>query len=354
MGIQEFITYAQVIRRRWKPIVGLFLGTMVTLVVLSVLAPRVYQASSRLQVIAPSPGAITLYSGFRTGGFRDEIAYTTNSFIEILTGRVVASRTIDETAISLGPEELQERTEIVVESDFIRLTVSASEPDLAAQLANGLANNALAYYGELLAESSRMSAEFIRAQLELARQELDQAQMALMQFKIENKVGSLDDDINQQTNLIRSLRRSRDDAVANNNVAKAGAYEALVAQREQELQALLNLSADYQALQSAVEQASSTYDYLLAKEAEAKITENQIRNVSFVLIVEPAIPPHWSTSTFKKSIIALGGVLSLALGVAIAFFWEHIETNSIQKMEALGGSQPQERLAHTCCTGATS
>ena len=52
VGIQEFIIYAQVIKRRWKPIVGLFLGTMVTLIIISILAPRVYVASARLQVIA--------------------------------------------------------------------------------------------------------------------------------------------------------------------------------------------------------------------------------------------------------------------------------------------------------------
>ncbi|HID07601.1 MAG TPA: hypothetical protein EYP10_10715 [Armatimonadetes bacterium] len=333
MGIRELIIYAQVIRRRWKPVAGLFLGTMVTLIIISLFAPRVYLASARLQVIAPSPGTITLYGGFRSGGFRDEIAYTQSTFIGILKGRVVARRTIEAIDTRLNSEELQERTEITVDSDFIKLMVIGDTPDEAAQLTNGLAAEALAYYGELLARSSGASREFISRQLELARQDLDRAQAALMQFKIENKIGSLDDDISQQTSLIRSLRRSHDDAMANNNITKANAYNALIAQRERELQALLNLSAQYQALQMAVAQASNTYDYLLSKEAEAKITENQIRNVNFIQVVEPADPPRRPISTFSKSILALGGVLSLVLGVAVAFIWEYIETSGVWQEE---------------------
>jgi len=306
---------------------------MTTLIVISIFAPRVYMASAWLRVIAPPPETITLYGGFRDGGFRDEVAYTQDTFIEILKGRVVAQRTTEMIDARLSAEELQERTVVVVESDFIKLTVTGDTPDEAVQLTNGLAAQALAYYGELLAQSSEASREFVSAQLELARQDLDRAQVALMQFKIENKIGSLDDDISQQTSLIRSLSRSRDDALASNDVTKANAYDVLIDQREQELQALLNLSARYQALETAVAQASSTYDYLLSKEAEAKITENQIRNVSFIQVVEPAEPPRQSTSTFGKSIVALGGVLSLILGIAVAFTWEYIEASGIWQEE---------------------
>ena len=355
MGIREFIRYAQVIRRRWKPLVGLFLGTMVTLLALYVLAPRAYVASSRLQVISPPPSAITLYEGYRTSAFRDEVAFTQNTFIEILKGRTVAHRTLraidpslDGAKLEERIDDLQERTEVVVESDFIELTVTGDAPEETAQLVNELSNVALAYYGELLAQSSGASREFISAQLEVARQELDRAQMALMQFKIENKIGSLNDGINQQTSFIRSLRLSRDDAMASNDTTKANAYDVLIAQREQELQALLNLSAQYQALESEVAQAANTYDYLLSKEAEAQISENQISNVSFILVVEPATAPRRSISTFSKSILVLGAVLSLVLGIAVAFAWEYLETSNIRQEEAHSDSQPQQQPARAC------
>ena len=158
------------------------------------------------------------------------------------------------------------------------------------------------------------------------------------------QIGGLD--ISQQTSLIRKLRRSRDDAIANDDAAKAVAYESLIAQREQELQALLNLSAEYHSLQSTVSQASSTYNYLLDKEAEAKITENQIRNISFILVVEPAVPPRESTSSFSTAILALGAVLSLVLGLAIAFVWEYIEASGVQKDEPRKTSSSWEPLVH--------
>jgi uncharacterized protein involved in exopolysaccharide biosynthesis len=316
------------------------------------LAPRVYLASTRLQVISPPPGAVTLYGGFRSGGFRDEIEYTQSAFVEILTSNVVARRTIEATDTRLSDEgleeridELRERTKAEVESDFIKVTVTGDNAEEAAQVANSLATEGLAYYGELLGQSSRISKAFISAELELARKELDQAQTDLMRFKIENKVGSLDDDISQQTGLIRSLRLSRDEAAAKNETDRANTYDALIARREQDLQTLLNLSAEYHALQSAVEQASSTYDYLLGKEAEATITENQIRNISFILVVEPATPPRRSTSSFSKNILALGGVLSLALGLAIAFAWEYFDASDARENETHSDSQPQRQPA---------
>jgi len=344
MSIQELITYIQVMKRRWKPIVGLFLGTMVTLFILSTLAPQVYLATAQLQVIAPPPGAVTLYGGFRTSGFRDEVAYTQNTFIQIVQGWVVARRTIETIDTQLGTKELRERTEVTVESDFIKLTVAGDEANEAVQLANGLSTEALTYYGELLARSSSVSREFISTQLELARQELDYAQTDLMQFKIENKIGSLDGDIGQQTNLIRALRLSRDDAMANSDITKANAYDALIIQREKELQDLLNLSAQYQSLQSAVNQASNTYNFLLGKETDAKLAENQTSNVNFILVVEPASPPEQSTSTFKTSLLALGGVLSLILGLTIAFAWEYVETSNAQQEEDHDDSSHQQTV----------
>lgn len=326
MGLRELIKYVKIIKRRWIPIVVLFLTTMVTLIVISYFSPRVFVASARFQVIAPSPGTVTLYGGYRGGAFRDEIAYTQNTFIEILKSRGVARRTVEAVDTQLSVDELQTRTEVIVESDFVNFQVAGDESEEAALLANTLFDKALVYYGELLARSSEASGEFIANQLEQARQELDQTQTALMQFKIENKLGSLEGDISQQTNLIRSLRLARDEAMANNDITKANAYDVLIEQREQELQNLLNLSARYQTLQTAVEQATTNHDFLLGKETEAKIAENQTRNVNFIQVLEPADPPSKSISSFSNSIFILGAVLSLVLGIAVAFIWEYIAT----------------------------
>jgi uncharacterized protein involved in exopolysaccharide biosynthesis len=154
-----------------------------------------------------------------------------------------------------------------------------------------------------------------------------------MQFKIENKISTLEDGISQQTGLIRALRLSRDNAMADNAIAKANAYDVLIAQREQELQNLLNLSAQYQLLEAAVKRAENTYEFLLSKEADARIAENQLSSVNFIQLVEPADPPDNSISTFKNSLFILGVVLSLALGIAVAFVWEYIESGKVQEEE---------------------
>jgi uncharacterized protein involved in exopolysaccharide biosynthesis len=88
----------------------------------------------------------------------------------------------------------------------------------------------------------------------------------------------------------------------------------------------VSLSTEYSSLVTALNLARETYNLLLSKETEAKIKENQVLNVGFIQIISPAQLPRNAISPFSPKIILLSGVLSLILGVMLAFVWEYAET----------------------------
>jgi uncharacterized protein involved in exopolysaccharide biosynthesis len=145
-----------------------------------------------------------------------------------------------------------------------------------------------------------------------------------MQFQIENHMGDLDSEIMSLQALIRSLRLERDQAEAVGDESKASAYDRLIAGREVEMQGLLQLSAEYATLRGAVQRSQSLYNLLLDKEAEARLTENEVRTSGFVQIVEPARKPSHPDSPFNVKLIVAGAVASLIVGVLLTFVLEYV------------------------------
>ena len=328
MFFRDLIVYARIVRRRWRLIVALFVVTMITTTFLSLRAKPFYRAWVKLQVGAAPPTDISLYQAFRYDEIQDQAAYTRAAFTELLTDRGLIWRTLSKIETTMGADDLLAQTTVEAEagSSFVSVGVSATTPEEAQVLANTLVEEALSYYGSLQAQSATAAREFISRELEVGREELFDAEHALTQFKIENKIGSLDDDIRQRQNLVLSLLIARDNALAEGDLEKAANYERIITDRERELQDLVSLSSEYESLVTSVNLARGTYNLLLSKETEAKIKENQTLNVGFIQIISPAQLPTNAITSFDPKIIVLSGVLSLIVGVILAFFWEYMET----------------------------
>ena len=174
------------------------------------------------------------------------------------------------------------------------------------------------------AGSATMSNQFIAAELEVSRQEVQAAQEALIAFQVENRIGSLKGMINEQQELLRTLRLWRDEAWARGTPEQVEKFNQALIQREAELQDLVRLSAEYEALEADVQQAQGAYDFLLGKETEAKLTENEALAVGFIQVLGEATPPLRPISPYNFKILALGGIVSLGLAVVIAFLWDVI------------------------------
>lgn len=329
MNVQDILAYLKIVRRWWWVTLLLFVATLGTMFALSYLAEVEYQATVTVQVSAPPPQEVPLYSQFGKEALSDEIAQTRSSFSEFIQAGDTPYKTLEVLPdIPMGGRELRARTTVDLpdNSQLMRVRVRAWDPETAALLANTLVETGLQQYGQLLAQPTANTGEFIIRELEAAQQELGNAEADLMQFKIDNKIGSLEDAIRSHYDLILTLQKQVDQAQATGNLAQSQALVNIIHVREAELQNMIGLSAEYTALVDRVERARSTYSFLLDKKVEAQIKENQILESSYIQIITPARPPSAPLEAINKKLFVLGAVVSILGGVLLSFLLEYIST----------------------------
>lgn len=327
MQAQGMIEYLRIIRKWWWVIVLLVGTTVGTMSVIAFLTETKYQATVTLQVSAPPPQEVPLYSEFGRQALTDEIQQTRSSLNEFLQEGDVTYQTVQGLPdVKLSASDLRENLTIEVpdNSQLMRISVRAPDPDTAALLANTLVDVGLKKYGELRARPTVNTRKFIEQQLELARTELGDAEKELTKFQINNKVGALDQAISKQYDLIRSLSIERDLARAGGEVTKAQAIADIILEREAELQDMIGITAGYNELTDQVDRVRSNFNFLLDRKNEAQIKENQILELGSVQVITPARPPRNPVAAVDGKLIVLAAVVSFLTGILLTFLIEYL------------------------------
>ncbi|HRV92747.1 MAG TPA: Wzz/FepE/Etk N-terminal domain-containing protein [Anaerolineae bacterium] len=329
MQARDFMQYLKIIRKWWWVIALLFVATVGTMLVISVIADKEYEATVTVQVSAPPPEEAPLYSQFGREALSDEIEQARTSFRQLLENGDVAFRTLEQLPdIEIGSRELRDEKMTVDTLNSVQLlhiSVRADDPDTAALLANKVVEVGLERYGDLRAQSTANTIEFIDEQLRGAQEELKTAEFELSQFQIANKIGTLNRAMDNQYSLIRSLEIEDNLARSEGDTVKAKALNEMILEREVELQNMIGLSSDYVALEDRVERARKNYNYLLDRLTEGQIKVNQIREVGFIQIITPAWPPSDPVVLISGRMLALGVIASLIGGVLLTFLLEYLE-----------------------------
>ena len=331
MSIQELVVYWRVVTRRLWLIGLLMVATLGAILLISYLSRPVYTATASFQVSAPLPSEVAVFQEYREASSRDEIVYTRQSFLSILQSEFMRWQVIEELGLDVDADELLEQMVVDVgeNTEFVDLHVTAEDPELAAAIANTLVDKTAQYIGGLSAGSITANKEFIQQQLQEVKGELDEARAALIQFQIENRTGSQSAYVRSQESLVTNLKSNRDEALAEGREATAASYDEIIAEREQELQELILLNAEYAILQGTVNRIEETFARLLDRETEAELKENEILSATFVRVI-PAWAPAYPLPRVKISLLILGGVMSLALGIALAFVLEYLRNVAVE------------------------
>ncbi len=379
MEMSEFLTYWQVIRKRLWLIALLFIATMAVIVVTSLTSPPVYRATVKLQVVGSEPEQVSLFGNVRTTSTTDEIAAVEGEFVGVLKNGLVAWRTIAELNLSASALDVLNRISITREGGAIYVTAEADTPQGAESLVTTHVDKAIQYYREYRALPARVAREFLTQQLQVAGDRLAQAKDALLKFKLQNNLDSLERELNAYQDLIRALKAQRDAAQVDEQraLAAAEAYRAeaqkaqtemeklsetavsrayyqeavrrflqlaaeqeaaaashqaarseldrQVAQKEAELLALIGLREKYDQLNREVALAEQDYNFLLSKENEARLKEAAALQVGYIQITEPARTPDAPAQSNLPRLAAIGGVTSLMVGIILAFIIEFVE-----------------------------
>jgi uncharacterized protein involved in exopolysaccharide biosynthesis len=382
METTDFLMYLRVIWKRAWLIALIMIMTVGVILITSVTAKPVYESAVRLQVIASESGEVALFSDFRSGPAAEEITAAQQDFISALRRPVVAWQTIADLNLGISALDILANLTVGTEEDFINITYEADSPQDAETIVSRLVDNALAYYRSLRAKRATVLREFIAQELEREDKRLVVAKGALLQFKLQHNLESVQRELLAYQDELRQMRLARDMAAmqveqssreamlyddeavkatqqgeaASERAATATAtyylgvardfthkavearvkseaskivkaeYDQLIADRETRLLGLIGLGADFDRLQTEVNEIQASANFLSNKKSEATLKENQSLNASFIQIAEAARQPDRPAPSRLPQLLLVGVAISLAFGVILAFILEFIES----------------------------
>jgi uncharacterized protein involved in exopolysaccharide biosynthesis len=357
------LTYFRIIAKRWWLILLILIATTAVILLNSLTAKPVYRAFVKLQVIAPEPEEVALFAQASPVRSTEEIVAVQQQFDAALRSAYVAWQTIADLNLGISAAELLEGLDVFADGEFLNVTFVADNPMLVESIATTHVENAFDYYAEIRSKPSTVALQFIQQELAAEEKALTEAQAALLQFKIVNNLDSLPREISAMQDQLRDLRLQRaklvaerekaqaisdkyvdeatktgstesavnyqrlatgQDAVVAGILAEEAEYDQLIAQQEQRLEDLLNLTAEHESLLRAVSRVESNYNFLTGKESEARLKQSQATNVSFIQIIEPARMPDRPAPSQTPKMLMVGALVSIISGIILAFALEFL------------------------------
>ncbi len=262
MSIRDYVEI--LLRRKWIIIITFALVITITIVA-TLLTEPMYRASTMMRVLSVSGGSSGDWIAYDT----KQVERLMNTYAEFATSRPVLQELSEKLELENWP---QIAVEILTNTELMQITAEARDPVVARDTANALAEVMIAQSRELYAGGGKTAQEILVEQLEQVKGELDGAWTE---------------------------------------------YESLIAQSPE--------AADQIAAASrAIELKEDTYATLLDQYERNRVREAVLANT--LSIIEPAIAPRNPAKPRKELNIALGLVLGLGGGVALAFLMESLDT----------------------------
>ncbi|MDP2727684.1 MAG: hypothetical protein Q8P59_09085, partial [Dehalococcoidia bacterium] len=158
-----------------------------------------------------------------------------------------------------------------------------------------------------------------------------------------HRMASMEQEIRSLQDVTTSLRLERDKVLARAEPLVAAALDRSLAERSRQMGDLIATSFEYNNLEGAVKRAEATYNFLLEKENEAMLKENESLYVDFIQLLEGARSPASLVPVRIREIAALGGLGGLLLGSLLAFALGYNHATPVRSTparEALPASSP--------------
>ncbi|MDQ5959561.1 MAG: protein tyrosine kinase modulator [Pseudomonadota bacterium] len=220
MTLQQFLL---ILRARARIALYVFLGTVLTTIVVSLIMPKSYTASTSvvIDVKSPDPVAGMVLPGLMTPGYMA-------TQVDIINSDRVAQRVVKLLRMDESPaikEQWQEATEgkgnLVVwlanllqkkldvkpsrESNVININFSGADPGFVAAVANAFGQAYIDINLELKVEPARQYANWFDEQTRLHRDRLENAQAALSAYQQKTGIVATDERLDYETAKLNEI-----------------------------------------------------------------------------------------------------------------------------------------------------
>jgi capsular exopolysaccharide synthesis family protein len=202
-GNAHFWDYWAVLTRHRRTVVMVFVGAVLTAFVWSVTARPVFTGTAMLRIEKDEPRILKFEPPRRDDGGGDSAQTQMQTERRLLQRRALANRVIallglerhsEFSSVGRRPGELTDafldrlQVEPVRNTRLVKLSFETRSPELAAQVANTLADEVIAQQFDDKKDASQYATRFLTAQVNEARQTLHSSEVQLSQFLEENDI----------------------------------------------------------------------------------------------------------------------------------------------------------------------
>lgn len=182
-----------------------------------------------------------------------------------------------------------------------------------------------ANYNEALQQYRLTLTPLLAGQRKAAEEKFRSAEKAFNEYKAQNNISSLQDEITLNNDLLKALQTSLDQRKLDDSTRDVviSQIDELIVQRKKELDRLSALQSTYNVREEKVNEAQANYQHILSKYTEADLTATVLRAAKFIQVIEPAQAPIKPINNWVQ-LLVLGVLGSLGLGVILAFLLDYL------------------------------
>jgi capsular exopolysaccharide synthesis family protein len=323
---EELRTYLQVLwRYKWMIIACAIIASMVALGISLQLTP-LYSAEATLRV-ASAPGGVYDYS------YISSLNQMENTYVDIATSDIILNKVETKLGLQKQPNV---QVEIVPNTELIRISTSDSDPTIARDIANTVANLLIEYSQQQYTGNLPSARGILEEQLQQAKVDLDTAVSDYNNVLSKNQSSDMERltlVVQNRQDIYSNLVQRYEEALTNsqlrnnNPVTKDDLEQARinlnVAMAEYNNALRNDRSSELESLERLINIRQQFYANILQKYEEART--NELLRANAVTIINPAFIPQDPSSPNVYLNTVLGILAGLATGVILAFVFEGMD-----------------------------
>ena len=367
----NLLDYWRVIRKRWRIIAGIFVISVVTAAIISLLMTPIYQAKTTIMPVESSGGNLSsalqnLGSLPFVGGMVPGIGgASATKLVAVLKSRTLAEDVIHALNLTRiffkdkkdKPPSLEDAVESLTDitkiaddkkGGVISISVEYKDPKIAADIANHYTTVLQKFINENTLSMAKRNRIFIEDQLEKVKRELKEAEEAMKSFQTDKKIVAIDAQTEAAIRVLADLKAQITAREVQMGVMKQFSTAAnpdvlRIKDELRELRKQLTMveskrgNPETMALPSLSESPALGLQYirlkrealiqekvfeLLTQQYEMARIEEAKEDITFQ-VIDRAIPSEKRIKPKRRQMVMLAGAVSLFAGVFLVFFLEY-------------------------------
>jgi uncharacterized protein involved in exopolysaccharide biosynthesis len=283
-------------RHKWL-MLAIILVTMLAVPLRLMTTADEYSGTVKLLVTPPERITVDLYTPNRSSTAEEEINIARSNFVDVLESEETRRRVIETLGLPEALHEYKLSVNVSRETDFLTVGISTLDGAWAAEIANEHVTQARKYFGEIRAQPAALAKLALASQVADAQTQLNAADQALVAFKNEHNISSVEAErelnlailsklydqrsaaaLAQQSanlsqtfpELMRTLDSLRSTAIFRNDAGQATAWDDVIAFHNRQILAYSQSSET--AEMTAAERLSAIISELEAQRLSAETT----------------------------------------------------------------------------------